>query len=107
MEFLLMLLFTVAVPVNIWVAVEIHHYAWPEPRISLLVLFSKLVTTLAILSVVLAVVSLNAVVFLVTGIRIIPTPIPTVILVGALLLASGANGLVWVYLRGQRRRDEG
>lgn len=99
----LTLIFLAAIPLNVWVAAEIHRAAWPQPRIDLLVAFSRIVTALAIVTTVLGLLSVNAVVFLTTGLRLIPSPIPTVLLVGALLLASTANVLVWRYLRKQKQ----
>ena len=92
-----------AIPINVYCAVVVFRYAWVRPRLPLLVLFSRLVLILALVSVIVGIAAFNGAVFLLTGIRLIPTPIPTLALVGTLIVVSLANVLVYLYLRSRRK----
>lgn len=95
-------IFLGAIPVNLYVAREFHREAVVEPHIPSLSLLSNLVTVLAVAAIVLGVVSFLSVVFLTTGIRLVPMPGATVALIAVLLMVSFANVLALRYLRRMR-----
>ena len=92
-----------AIPLNVYCAIEVFRYAWVRPRLPLLVLFSRLVVILALVSLIVGIAAVNGAVFLLTGVRLIPTPVPTLALVGTLIVVSFANVLVYLYLRSRRK----
>ena len=98
-------IFLAAIPINIYVDREVRKLASPPPRIGILSLLSRIVDLLAFVAVILGVVSFVSVVFLLTGIRVLPAPIPTLALIGVLVVISFANVLVWRYLRQMRRAE--
>lgn len=99
-------IFLAAIPVNLYVAREFRHYASVRPQIASLTLLSRLVTVLAYAAIGTAVVSFVSTIYLATGIRVIPSPFPTLILVSVLLAASFANVLALGYLRKMSRPDD-
>lgn len=98
----LAVLFLIAIPINVKVAIEVRRYANMAPRIGLLTMMSWLVNVLALLAAVVALVTFSSVVFLLTGTRVFPATIATVALVIVLVVASYANVRVLRYLRQKR-----
>lgn len=96
-------IFLLAIPLNLHVARDVRRFAQILPPIPMLSLLSSLVSVLATVATVLGILSFAAVVFLATGMRLIPVPGSTIALVVVLLIVSLANVLVWRYLRAMRR----
>lgn len=95
-------IFLAAIPINLYVAREFNGYAAIRPQIASLVLLSRLVTVLAYAATILGAVSFTSVVFLTTGVRLVPSPITIGFFVSALLAVTGANLLAFRYLRRMR-----
>lgn len=81
------------------VAYRITRWAFQPPRDSFTLLVAALVDIFAIVAFVTAIAGINAVLVLALSVRLIPIPIPTLLLIGVLLLASGANELTRLWLR--------
>lgn len=90
------------IPLNIWVARQVHKLATMDPPIDILSLLSSVVTALAAIASIVGVISFTSIVTLTTAIRLIPVPGSTFFLVLVLVGASSINVLVWRYLRRQR-----
>lgn len=99
MDVLLGLLVLAAVPINIALSRRIRRVAGVRPRLLLLDLLSFTVTKDALLTVLTAILAVHAIVFTLTGVRLIPTPGATLIIVAILLGLSLTNVVVWWRMR--------
>lgn len=99
--------FLAAIPLNLYVAREVRFLARMDPPIDILSLLSTVVDLFAIAASVLGVIAFTSVVFLTSGIRLVPVPGSTIALIVVLLVVSFANVLVWRYLRRMRQEPDG
>lgn len=99
-------IFLAAIPLNVYVARDVRNLASMDPPIDILSLLSQLVDLLAAAASIIAVITFVSVFFLLTNVRLLPVPIPTIALVVVLIGVSFANLLVWRYLRRMRNRQD-